>query len=87
MCDGKTDILHICINIDANYKEEMEPVLPRVLKFLEMLLKRGLLRLLPEPNENASKPMSEKIPDEETQGLNKNVRKTEKKIKKNTKKE
>ncbi|MEM2899609.1 MAG: PqqD family protein, partial [Thermoplasmata archaeon] len=87
MCDGKTDILHICINVDAKYKEEMEPVIPRVLKFLEMLLKRGLLRLLPEPNENASKPMSEKIPDEETQGLNKNVRKTEKKIKKNTKKE
>jgi|GEM_PF-372492 len=84
MCDGKTDILHICINIDAKYKEEMEPVLPRVLKFLEMLLKRGLLRLLPEPNEKASKPISEKIPESNTKELNKNVRKVEKK-KKDTK--
>ncbi len=75
MCDGKTDVLHICINVDAKYKEDMEPVIPRVLKFLEMLLKRGLLRLLSEPNEAASKARSEKIPEEG----GKNVRKVQQK--------
>lgn len=45
MCDGKHTIFDICTEMDRKYKEDIEPVLKRVLGFLEILLFRGLLRL------------------------------------------
>ncbi len=45
MCDGKFTIKDICTELDEQYHEEVEPVLDRVSKFLEILLKQNLIRI------------------------------------------
>ena len=45
MCDGKHNIENICSELDFIYHEDVEPVLDRVWKFLELLLKQNLIRL------------------------------------------
>lgn len=45
MCDGEHDIRQICDDIDLKYKERMEPVLRRVVQFVEMLAQRNLVIL------------------------------------------
>jgi hypothetical protein len=45
MCDGEHTIKDICEEMDRKYKEEMEPVVRRVGKFIEMLLKLNLVTL------------------------------------------
>lgn len=45
MCDGEHTVIDICTEMDNIYKEDMEPVMKRVLGFLEILLFRGLIRL------------------------------------------
>jgi hypothetical protein len=45
MCDGTHDIATICTAIDDKYKEAMEPVLKRVVGFIEQLAQRGLVLL------------------------------------------
>lgn len=54
MCDGEHTIFDICTKMDQLYKEDMEPVLKRVLGFIQILLSRGLLRLV-EKNEQRKK--------------------------------
>jgi len=51
MCDGEHDIADICTEVDAKYKEAMEPVLTRVSDFIRALADRGLVRLRREPSE------------------------------------
>jgi len=48
LCDGKHTIVEIAKIMHNEFKEELEPVLPRVIKFLELLLKRNLI-VLNEP--------------------------------------
>ena len=43
MCDGKHTIEYICSELHEQYKEEIEPVLERVWKFVELLLKHNLI--------------------------------------------
>ncbi len=43
MLDGKTDIATVCTAVDDVFKEEMEPVLKRVVEFVRRLAKRGLV--------------------------------------------
>jgi hypothetical protein len=43
MCDGENNIATICTAVDQAYKEKMEPVLKRVVGYLEILAKRGLI--------------------------------------------
>ena len=43
MCDGENNIATICTGVDQAFKETMEPVLKRVVGYLEILAKRGLL--------------------------------------------
>jgi hypothetical protein len=45
LCDGKHNILQIAKIAYAEFKEDIEPVLPRVVKFLELLLKRNFISL------------------------------------------
>jgi hypothetical protein len=45
LCDGRHTVADICGVMDRKYKEDMEPVLTRVVKFLEMLLERNLISL------------------------------------------
>ena len=45
MCDGKHTVQDICTTLDAIYREEIEPVLDRVTKYLEVLLRSNLVRL------------------------------------------
>ena len=45
MCDGENNIATICTAVDQAYKETMEPVLRRVVGYLEILAKRGLIIL------------------------------------------
>jgi hypothetical protein len=47
LCDGKHMVAEICSVLDGKYKEKIEPVLTRVVKFLEMLLARRLIFLKP----------------------------------------
>ncbi len=51
MCDGEHDIRLICDGIDLKYKERMEPVLRRVVQFIEMLAQRNLVVLRRGPDE------------------------------------
>lgn len=48
MCDGNHTIEEICTELDEQYHEEIEPVLDRVWKFLEVLLKSNLIRISPK---------------------------------------
>ncbi|UCC93960.1 MAG: PqqD family protein [Thermoplasmata archaeon] len=43
MCDGENNIATICTAVDQAFKELMEPVLKRVVNYLEILAKRGLI--------------------------------------------
>jgi hypothetical protein len=43
MCDGENNIATICTAVDQAFKETMEPVLKRVVGYLEMLAKRGMI--------------------------------------------
>jgi hypothetical protein len=49
LCDGQHTISDICDEMDDIYHEDIEPVLDRVWKFLEILLKLNLIRLEMEP--------------------------------------
>jgi len=49
LCDGRHTVADICGIMDQKYKEDMEPVLTRVVKFLEMLLERNLISLQRAP--------------------------------------
>ena len=51
LCDGINDIATICTAVDDIYKEEMEPVLRRVVGFIEILAQRGLVILGRDPDE------------------------------------
>ncbi|MEM2869525.1 MAG: PqqD family protein [Thermoplasmata archaeon] len=48
LCDGRHTVAEICDEMDKKYREELEPVLTRVTKFLEMLLARNLIYLRKE---------------------------------------
>ncbi len=52
MCDGNNDISIICTAVDEAYKEEMEPVLKRVVGFIQLLAQRGLIDLTRETHED-----------------------------------
>jgi hypothetical protein len=45
LCDGRHTVADICGIMDQKYREDMEPVLKRVVGFLEMLLERNLISL------------------------------------------
>lgn len=45
MSDGKHTVMDICTVLDEEYREDIEPVLDRVTKFLEVLLRSNLIRL------------------------------------------
>lgn len=45
LCDGEHDVAAICAEMDRKYKERIEPVLTRVVQFLEILLSRNLAYL------------------------------------------
>lgn len=51
LCDGEHTIASICTVIDQVYGEQMEPVLRRVVGFIEGLAQRGLVILAREDNE------------------------------------
>jgi hypothetical protein len=51
LCDGSNDIATICTAIDDFYKEEMEPVLRRVVGYIEILAQRGLVILGRDPDQ------------------------------------
>ncbi len=51
MCDGKNNIATICTAVDQAFKETMEPVLKRVVGYLEILAKRGLIYVGDLPDE------------------------------------
>ena len=48
MCDGKHTIEYICSELHEQYREEIEPVLERVWKFIELLLKHNLVYISPK---------------------------------------
>lgn len=52
MCDGTNDIAIICTAVDDAYKEEMEPVLKRVVGFIQLLAQRGLIDITRETHED-----------------------------------
>jgi hypothetical protein len=52
MCDGDNNIATICTAVDQAYKETMEPVLKRVVGYLEILAKRGLIIIGDHPDED-----------------------------------
>jgi hypothetical protein len=49
LCDGQHTLEDICSEMDELFHEEIEPVLDRVWKFLELLLQLNLIRLETEP--------------------------------------
>ena len=49
LCDGQHTLKDICDDMDAKYKEDIEPVLDRVWKYLELLIKLNLIHLESEP--------------------------------------
>lgn len=51
MCDGNNSIKGICEKMNEKYREDIEPVVPRVTKFLVMLLQRNLIKLKAEKKE------------------------------------
>lgn len=51
MCDGQNNIATICTAVDQAFKETMEPVLKRVVGYLEILAKRGLMIIGDHPYE------------------------------------
>jgi len=51
LCDGEHTIASICTAIDQLYGEQMEPVLKRVVGFIEGLAQRGLVILEREDHE------------------------------------
>lgn len=51
MCDGENNIATICTAVDQAFKESMEPVLKRVVGYLDILAKRGLVITGGHPDE------------------------------------
>lgn len=51
MCDGQNNIATICTAVDQAFKETMEPVLRRVVGYLEILARRGLVVIGDHPDE------------------------------------
>ncbi len=49
MCDGRHTVNDICTELDEIYHEDVEPVLDRVSKLLEVLLRSNLIRLSMKP--------------------------------------
>lgn len=47
LCDGEHTVAAICNVLDKKYRERIEPVLTRVVRFLEVLLARNLIYLKP----------------------------------------
>ena len=45
LCDGEHTVADLCHRMDLKYKEKIEPVLTRVVRFLEILLARNLIFL------------------------------------------
>ncbi|MDI6856059.1 MAG: PqqD family protein [Candidatus Thermoplasmatota archaeon] len=45
LCDGEHTIKDICDEMSKSYKEAIEPAVPRITKFLAMLLRRNFIRL------------------------------------------
>jgi hypothetical protein len=45
LCDGKHNVVEICELVYDRFKEDAEPVAERVLKYLEILLRRNLIYL------------------------------------------
>jgi hypothetical protein len=43
LCDGEHNVLEITQEVHERFKEEVEPVPQRIIKFLEILLKRNLI--------------------------------------------
>ncbi|MCK4970209.1 MAG: PqqD family protein [Thermoplasmata archaeon] len=52
MCDGDNNIATICTAVDQAFKETMEPVLKRVVGFIQLLAQRGLIDLTRETHED-----------------------------------
>ncbi len=49
MCDGRHTVNDICTELDEIYHEDVEPVLDRVSKLLEVLIRSNLIRLSMKP--------------------------------------
>ncbi len=47
LADGHHTVLDICTTLAARFGDELEPAAPRVIRFLELLLRRNLLLLQP----------------------------------------
>ena len=60
LCDGKHTVLDIALIMNEEFREEMEPVLPRVIKFMELLLKRNLISLKVQENGPRAQPKAPK---------------------------
>ncbi|MEW5760477.1 MAG: PqqD family protein [Candidatus Thermoplasmatota archaeon] len=50
LCDGKHNVLEICKEMDSLFKEEIEPVVPRVTGFLKLLAERNYI-IFKKPSE------------------------------------
>ena len=48
LCDGSRTIEEIARAVEAKFHERFEPPLPRTLRFIEILARRGLVRMAPE---------------------------------------
>lgn len=54
LCDGNHTIADICIILEREFQEELEPVAPRVQKFLEILLRLNLIKLTTKKKQESS---------------------------------
>jgi len=63
LCDGEYNIGEICRIMDDRYHEKIEPVLPRIWGFIEMLLKRNLV-YLEKPGERGTENIKPPLMDE-----------------------
>jgi len=52
LCDGRKSFADICIVMDEEFKEKIEPVSKRVWTFIEILIRVGLMRLESAPRGN-----------------------------------
>lgn len=71
LCDGEHSVAAICAFLDRKYKERIEPVLTRVVRFLEIILARNLIYLKPKSDQEKGKferNRSGKRPQDQTKG-------------------
>jgi len=54
LCDGQHTIEEIARALEARFHEQFEPALPRTLRFVDLLARRGLVRIAPPPSEAAA---------------------------------